>query len=142
MARAPSALGPLALRPTISVLFMNGPLKSHWSTIAAVWHFSSQVDGNWGPYEYCNPVKNDDARGGFSCRADMSAFNSRAPKPECACARMNVTVGRWNRSISGYNGAFAEHLARRRVRTRLLVHDVAARVSFCERMPLLGDGGR
>jgi len=67
--------------------------------------YAVEVDGNWGPYEYCNPVKNDDARGGFSCRADMSAFNSRAPKPECACARMNVTVGRWNRSISGYNAA-------------------------------------
>jgi hypothetical protein len=60
------------------------------------------MDGQWGPYEYCNPVKTNDPHS-FSCQATYAAggFNMNA---SCSCPRMNVTVGWENKTEVPYTG--------------------------------------
>lgn len=85
--------------PTNPRCFFNGDEPGSTDLII---EYQVEIDGQWGPYEFCNPVHNDDAEAGFSCRADMSGVSpGHHSQPACACPRMNVTVGRWNRSAGG-----------------------------------------
>eukprot|EP00041_Stephanoeca_diplocostata_P003823 m.38482 g.38482 ORF g.38482 m.38482 type:complete len:386 (-) comp14630_c0_seq1:217-1374(-) len=50
-----------------------------------------EVDGQWGPYLYCNPDNISDPLGSWSCKVDITpGGNAGPPPPQCKAA--NVTV--------------------------------------------------
>ena len=86
--------------PTSARCFFNGDEANSTDVII---QFEVEVDGNWGPYEYCNPTKTDDPKDGFTCLATLAGImppspGRPSPKPECSCPRMNITIGKENRT--------------------------------------------
>lgn len=86
--------------PTSARCFFNGDEANSTDVVI---QFEVEVDGNWGPYEYCNPTKTDDSKDGFTCLATLAGImppspGRPSPKPECSCPRMNITIGKENRT--------------------------------------------
>lgn len=70
-----------------------------------------EVDGQWGPYSFCNPTTGTDGRPNVSAFACCSSFDDDAPgvcnaptdpssfspyRTACSCPRGNVSVGKVN----------------------------------------------
>jgi hypothetical protein len=83
--------------PTSPRCFFNGDDPNSTDLVI---QFEVELDGQWGPYEFCNPVHTNDPTA-FSCQATYDGGGSFHMNVSCECPRMNITVGWENKSV-GY----------------------------------------
>jgi hypothetical protein len=89
--------------PTSSRCFFNGDDPNSTDLVI---EFEVDMDGQWGPYEYCNPVHTNDPSS-FSCQATYDGGGSMKMNVSCQCDRMNVTVG-WENKTRSSGGSLYE----------------------------------
>lgn len=69
--------------------------------------FDVEVDGNWGPYLYCNPLDGKHPEGVWNCSASHHGVN----KYTCDCPRSYTAVGKMNLTTGFGPGGLFMHPA-------------------------------
>lgn len=61
-----------------------------------VLEFKVEVDGQWGPYLYCNPVNNSVPTGEWACLPSLDSLGPAGASATCSATYDAYPVGGWN----------------------------------------------